>query len=105
MRALRRGIGLIRKFAPKEAETLALEALAFVAGSTIDLARFVENSGIAPDELRTRAEEPAVLAAVLAFLLSDDERLLAFCAEQGIEPKKIHGAEHALQQARKSYWP
>jgi len=93
---------LRRKSAPKEAETLALEALAFVAGSAADLARFVENSGITPDELRARAEEPAVLAAVLAFLLADDERLLAFCAEQGVVPKDVHRAEHALQHGRKT---
>lgn len=91
-----------RKNAPKDAETLALEALTFVAGSTIDLARFVENSGITTDELRVRAEEPTVLAAVLAFLLADDERLLAFCAEHGVEPKEVHWAEHALQQSRRS---
>jgi hypothetical protein len=94
---------LSRKSAPQEAETLALEALAFIAASAVDLARFVENSGITPNELRARAEEPAVLAAALAFLLADDERLLAFCAEQGIEPKDVHWAEHALQHGRKPW--
>lgn len=89
-----------RKNPLEDAEMVALEALTFLAGSATDLARFVENSGIAPDELRARAEEPAVLAAVLAFLLSDDERLLAFCSEHGLEPKHIHMAQHMLERGR-----
>lgn len=78
------------------AETLALKGLAYLAGSPADLARFVENSGIDPDELRERASEPAVLRAVLEFLLAEDERLLTFCAAQGIAPRDLHLARHAL---------
>ena len=78
------------------AETLALEGLTFLAASAADLARFVDSSGLDPAELRARAGEPAVLRSVLDFLLADDERLLAFCGAQGIGPKDVHVARHAL---------
>jgi hypothetical protein len=89
------------KKALKDPETLALDGLAFLAASKDELARFVENSGIAPDELRARADEPAVLSAVLGFLLSDDQRLLAFCAEQGFDAKQVHAAHYALEHRQK----
>jgi hypothetical protein len=92
---------LTRNNARKDAETLALEGLAFVAASATDLAQFVESSGITPDELRARAQEPGLLAAVLAFLLSDDKRLLSFCSEHGVEPKQLHIAQYALGQGRR----
>jgi hypothetical protein len=82
------------------AETLALEALAFLAGSADDLARFVDNSGIGADELRARAGEADVLRSVLDFLLAEDERLLAFCAAESIEPRDVHMARHALDGAK-----
>jgi hypothetical protein len=82
------------------AETLALEALAFLAGSSDEIARFVDNSGIGADELRARAGEPDVLRSVLDFLLSEDERLLAFCAAAQIEPREVHMARHALDGAK-----
>jgi hypothetical protein len=78
------------------AETLALEALAYLAASETDLQHFIDNSGLGADELRTRAGEPAVLRAVLDFLLSGDERLLAFCRAQCLTPKDVHMARHAL---------
>jgi hypothetical protein len=82
------------------AETLALEALAYLAGSETDLMQFVQNSGIGADELRARAGEPDVLRAVLDFLLGEDERLLAFCAAMEIEPREVHVARHTMDNAR-----
>ncbi len=82
------------------AETLALEALAYLAGSETDLLRFVENSGIGDGELRARAGEPDMLRAVLDFFLAEDERLLAFCSALDIEPKDVHFARHTLDGAR-----
>jgi hypothetical protein len=82
------------------AETLALQALAWLAGSSDDLMRFVESSGVGADELRERASEPDVLRAVLDFLLAEDERLLAFCSAEEIEPREVHVARHALDGAK-----
>jgi len=81
------------------AETLALQALAWLAASDDELIRFVEASGVGTDELRARAGEADVLRAVLDFLLAEDARLLAFCAAHGIEPKDVHMARHVLDGA------
>ncbi|MGD0190716.1 MAG: DUF3572 family protein [Rhizomicrobium sp.] len=82
------------------AETLALEALAWLAGSETELSRFIEISGIDAGEIRSRAHEAAMLRSVLDFVLSEDERLLAFCAAENLEPKDVHMARHVLDGAR-----
>jgi uncharacterized protein YaeQ len=82
-----------------EAETLALKALAFLAHSQEDIDRFVALSGVAPADLRARADEPEILAAVLDFLLTDDTRVTGFCEEAGIDPRELHAARRALPGA------
>ena len=78
------------------AETLALDGLAHIAGAPGELEQFVAASGIDPQSLRERAGESTVLAAVLDFLLADDNRLLAFCEAQNLEPRDVHVARHVL---------
>ncbi|HEY8696543.1 MAG TPA: DUF3572 domain-containing protein [Rhizomicrobium sp.] len=78
------------------AETLALNALAFLAESPDGLARFVAASGLSPESLRERAAEPDFLGAVLDFLLADDELLIAFCELQSLEPRFVHSARRIL---------
>lgn len=82
-----------------EAETLALKALAFLAHSQEEIDRFVALSGVAPADLRARADEPEFLAAVLDFLLADDTRVTGFCEEAGIDPRELHAARRALPGA------
>jgi hypothetical protein len=82
------------------AETLALEALTWLAGSETELAHFIASSGIDAGELRERAGESAMLRAVLDFVLSEDERLLAFCGAHDVQPRDVHMARHALDGAR-----
>lgn len=65
------------------AETLGLEALAFLIGDEKLGPMFLEASGIAPRELAARASEPAVLVSVLNFLMQDDSWLRAFCHATG----------------------
>jgi len=69
---------------PKNApdpETLALLALAHIAGDDVLFARFFALSGLDADSLRARAAEPAVLGGVLDFVLGD-ERLVIALAER-----------------------
>ncbi len=63
-----------------EAELLAIEALAFIAGEQKLLERFVALSGIAPEAMRQAAAAPGFLAGVLGFLLHNEPDLLAFRA-------------------------
>jgi len=85
--------------ASSSAETLALRALTHLAGEADVLRRFLALSGLEIDDLRERAGEPKVLAAVLDFMLADDGLLRGFTAAEGIDPKRVHAARRALPGA------
>jgi hypothetical protein len=80
---------------------IALQALTFIASETERLERFLALTGLGPDDVRARAEEPDFLAGVLDHLLADESLLLAFCAEAGLAPEvpararaKLEGKSH-----------
>jgi hypothetical protein len=90
---------LIRERLTQErAETLALAALAYLAGTPDVLGRFLGNSGLEASDLRLRASDPDVLRAVLEFLLTDDALAGDFCRDQGLDPRDLHLATHLLGQ-------
>lgn len=68
--------------AQESAETVALEALAWLVGNSELLPVFLGSSGLGEDDLRNRAREPEFLASVLDFLLMDDAWITAFCDSQ-----------------------
>ncbi len=72
---------------PAEATTLAIRALAFLASDDDVLGRFLGTTGLGVDDLRTRTEDPALLGAVLDFLLGDEPLLLRFCADAEYPPE------------------
>jgi hypothetical protein len=81
------------------AETLALKAMAFIAADERRLSAFVALSGSGLDDLRTRADDPEMLAAVLDFLLSDEAVLLEFCDQEGLDPTEPGRARRQLPGA------
>ncbi len=78
------------------AQTIALKALGFVAGSEGALDRLMELSGLDRLTLRDRAGETEVLASLLDFLLSDEQLLVDFCNGESLDPKAVHMARHLL---------
>ena len=76
-----------------------MKVLTFLAGESDELGRFLALSGLAPEELRERAGDPLLLAAVLDFVLADDKLLLAFAAGEGVDAKLVHTARRALPGA------
>lgn len=87
------------KVTSKTAEILALKGLAFLANSDGPLDRFMALSGAGADDLRDRAGEPEFLAAVMDFLMSDEDLLMAFCDEASIDPRDVQMARMALPGA------
>jgi Protein of unknown function (DUF3572) len=80
------------------AEMLAIQALAFIAAEPDRLARFLDLSGIAPEEIRAAARQSAFLAGVLEHMLGDESLLVAFAASAGIDPGEIARARAALSR-------
>lgn len=68
----------------EHAETTGLQALAWLAGNDEIFPVFLGSSGASAAELRTRAEDPAFLAAVLDFICMDDAWVVAFCDAAGV---------------------
>lgn len=81
-----------------DAETLAVQALAWIAADADMLNRFSGVTGIAPDRMRQAAGEPGFLAGVLDFLLAHEPTLISFSTEAEIDPKSVVGAREALRR-------
>jgi hypothetical protein len=73
-----------------QAESIALQALAFLASDSELLPRFLALTGIDPGEIRKAAAEPGFLAGVLAFFMAHEPSLLKLAevsrAEAGGSP-------------------
>jgi hypothetical protein len=78
------------------AETLAVQALSFIAEEPQSLNRFLDTSGISAAQIRTAATEPGFLAGVLEYMLSDEILLRAFTGQAGIDPAELARAASAL---------
>jgi len=78
------------------AESLAIQALSFIAAEPERLGRFLAISGIGPDQIRAAAREPLFLAGVLDHIASDERLLVAFAAEIGVDPSVVARARTAL---------
>lgn len=84
------------------AETLALRALAFLAGEPERLGRFLALTGIGPDRLRAAAGTPETLAAVLDYLLADESLLLTFTSGADVKPYSVGHALAVLTRETRS---
>ena len=80
------------------AQTVAIDALGFLAGDPERLSRFLALSGLGPHNLRQAATSPGFLAAVLDYLAADEPLLLAFAAAQGIDPAAVVRARDKLSR-------
>jgi len=78
------------------AETLAVQALGFIAGENARLAHFLNMTGIIAADIRAAAREPSFLAGVLEHMLAEESLLLAFAAEAGIDPAEVARAKSVL---------
>lgn len=78
------------------AQSIAIEALGFLAGDAQRIERFFALSGLRPENLRAAAGEPGFLAAVLDHLASDEALLLAFAKSAGHDPATLASARELL---------
>lgn len=78
------------------AQIWALHALAWILSESGRADRFVALTGIAPDDLRARAGDPAVLDAVLGFLEGHEPDLFACAKSLGIAPIELIAARQRI---------
>lgn len=88
----------------EKAETLALEALGWLAAEPDFLRGFQGASGLSSDDLRARAAEPDLLAAVLDFVLADDASVTRFAETTGRAPQDVLRARAALPGGDSPHW-
>ena len=79
---------------------LALAALAATLGDERRAHRFVDMTGIGTDELRARAADPALLAALIGFLEAHEPDLIAVADDVGTTPEQLIAARRALDPAQ-----
>ena len=85
---------------PTDPQALALAALAATLADDRRARRFLDLTGIGTDELRRRADDPALLAALIAFLEAHEPDLVSVAEEIGVEPAKLAAIRHDLEGSR-----
>jgi hypothetical protein len=86
----------IRSRSSADAETIAIQALAFLGSDTERLERFLSLTGLTTGEIRQAAATPGFLGAVLEHVAGDETLLLTFAANAGIDPASIDAARQKL---------
>ena len=80
-----------------DAAELALHALVWTLGEEARASRLLALTGLDPAELRSRAGEPAVLAAMLGFLEAHEPDLVACAESLGVKPAQLVAARSVLE--------
>ncbi|WP_417523206.1 DUF3572 domain-containing protein [Marinovum sp.] len=86
------------------AETLGLQALAWLVGEEDLVGVFLGSTGLSEAELRARASEPEFLGSVLDFIMMDDAWVIRFCDTQGLAYDRVMLARAALPGGEQVHW-
>ncbi|WP_375403222.1 DUF3572 domain-containing protein [uncultured Sphingomonas sp.] len=81
-----------------DAAALALRALVWTLGEPERAQRLLDLTGLDPSDLRERAGEPAVLAAVMGFLEAHQPDLMACAEELEVAPEALVAAHEELDR-------
>jgi hypothetical protein len=81
------------------AESVAIQALSFLAQEPERLDRFLALSGLNPESLRAAAQEPNFLLGVLDHLASDETLLMEFAGHLDLAPDDVSAARDLLAGA------
>lgn len=69
-----------------EAETIALQAAAFIAADEEALCGLLRLTGLTLPDLKASLEQLEILSGILQFLLQNEARLIKFCHSAGLDP-------------------
>ncbi len=76
---------------------IGLGALAWALSDATRAERLLSLTGLTPGDLRERATDPAVLAAILAFLEAHQPDLIACAGALGVSPEALVAARMELE--------
>jgi hypothetical protein len=82
---------------PNDPYALALAALAATLTDERRAQRFLDLTGIETDELRARADDPALLVALLAFLEAHEPDLLSVSEDIGVKADALVMARRQIE--------
>jgi len=88
----------------ESAETVGLQALGWLVGSDEVLPAFLGSTGTSINDLAAGARDPAVLASVLDFILTDDALVIAFCDSAGLPYTSPLSARAFLPGGEATHW-
>ncbi|MDJ0629523.1 MAG: DUF3572 domain-containing protein [Rhodobacter sp.] len=86
------------------AETVAAQALAWLAGNDDLLPVFLGSTGASAGDIRELAGDPAFLGSVLDFLAMDDAWIVEFCDAAGLAYEVPMQARQALPGGQQVHW-
>lgn len=89
---------------PEAAETVALQALGWLAGNDDLMPVFLGSTGASSADLREQAGAPEFLGSVLDFLLMDDAWVVAFCDAHDLAYDRPMMARAALPGGAQVNW-
>ena len=89
---------------PDRAQTIALQALGWLAGNDELAPVFLGSTGGSVEDMRARATDPDFQASVLEFLTMDDAWVMAFCDDAGLAYDQPLRARYALPGAEQVHW-
>lgn len=84
----------------KDAETIGIDALGFVANDGELMQRFLDLSGIDAGKVRSLAAHPAFFVGLLDFILAHEPTLMAFAGAAGLDPAEVQAARQKLDAGR-----
>ena len=88
----------------ESAETIALQALAFLIADEDLRDVFLGATGTSAQDMRGRAAEPDFLISVLDFLMMDDAWVVRFCETRELEYTAPQAARNALPGGAQVHW-
>ena len=86
------------------AETIALQALGWLAGNEDLLPVFLGSTGAVADDLRERVADADFLGSILEFVMMDDAWVTQFCDMAGLSYDMPMMARAALPGGKTVYW-
>ena len=90
---------ILKTMTEDNAKIMGESALAFLAENVDLLSQFLGQTGVGPNQVRARKNDPEFLGHVLDFLLQDDERVVAFSEYAGVVPDLVVVARYKLPGA------